>query len=360
MTNRERIIETLRSRPVDRPPLAYWLGFAPWPQTLERWRRESGIADLDVERYFGLDRSFQVLDLEYGPYPHFPRETLEETDEYVVFRDWRGIVQRNNKASNSIPDFLDNPVHSRQDWEQYKRERLLGADLEARLARLPAQIQALGNVDAPIQAGCFPWGVFGTPRDVLGVENLLLDFYDDPQLVADMMQTHTHLWLRLYEAACEHVRIDHVHVWEDMSGKQGSLISVAMIHEFMGPCYDALHHFVRRHDVPIYSVDSDGYMEELVVALSQHGVNAFMPFEVQAGNDIEAVRREHPDIAIMGGLDKRAIADGQAPLHAELDRAERLLSMPGWFIGFDHLIPPDVPWENFRTFVTELSKMVGL
>jgi hypothetical protein len=28
--------------------------------------------------------------------------------------------------------------------------------------------------------------------------------------------------------------------------------------------------------------------------------------------------------------------------------------------GFDHLIPPDVPWEPFRRAVTELSRMVGL
>jgi hypothetical protein len=360
VTNRQRILNTLQRLPVDRPPLVYWLGFAPWPQTLERWREESGIADLDVERYFGLDRSFQVLDLEYGPYPHFPHETLEETDEYVVFRDWRGIVQKNNRTSNSIPDFLDNPVHSREDWERYKHERLEGADLERRIARLPAQLDALRHVDAPIQAGCFPWGVFGTTRDVLGVENLLLAFYDDPELVADVMLTHTRLWLRLYEAASERVQIDHLHIWEDMSGKQGSLISVAMVHEFMGPCYDALGRFVGERSVPIYSVDSDGYMEELLVALSQHGVNAFMPFEVQAGNDIETVRREHPEIAIMGGLDKRALAGEKAALRGELDRAERLLSMPGWLIGFDHLIPPDVPWESFRTFVTELATMVGL
>ena len=46
MTNRERVIRTLQCLPADRPPFVMWLGFEPWPATLDRWRRESGIADL--------------------------------------------------------------------------------------------------------------------------------------------------------------------------------------------------------------------------------------------------------------------------------------------------------------------------
>jgi len=36
-----------------------------------------------------------------------------------------------------------------------------------------------------------------------------------------------------YEQLAPHVQIDMIHIWEDMSGKQGSLISPAMIEAFM-------------------------------------------------------------------------------------------------------------------------------
>ena len=42
---------------------------------------------------------------------------------------------------------------------------------------------------APVQLGSYPWGMFGTARDVLGVEYLLVAFYDEPDMVRDIMQT---------------------------------------------------------------------------------------------------------------------------------------------------------------------------
>ncbi|MHB0857120.1 MAG: hypothetical protein ACYC5M_06065 [Anaerolineae bacterium] len=41
-------------------------------------------------------------------------------------------------------------------------------------------------------------------------------------------------------------------------------------------------------------------------------------------------------------------------------RAEQMLALGGWVPGFDHLIPPDVPWEVFRGFVVELKRMAGM
>jgi hypothetical protein len=40
MTNRRRIVDTLLCNRVDRPPFMDWIGFQPWPQTLDRWRAE--------------------------------------------------------------------------------------------------------------------------------------------------------------------------------------------------------------------------------------------------------------------------------------------------------------------------------
>jgi uroporphyrinogen-III decarboxylase len=107
-------------------------------------------------------------------------------------------------------------------------------------------------------------------------------------------------------------------------------------------------------------VDSDGWVTELLATITRHGINAFMPFEVQAGNDVVAVRREHPTLGIMGGLDKSALAKGRAEIHRELDRAARMFERPGYVVGFDHLIPPDVSWANFKYAMEEIRKLVGL
>ena len=358
MTNRERVVATLRCEPTDRPPLIKWLGTVGWSQTIDRWREESGIADLEPATYFGYDRGFLEAPVELGPWPRFETKTLEEDAEYHTYIDWRGITMKNRKDGNTLPEYQANPVFDRDDWKRYRRDRFV-PDTEGRTAKIGDFARTAASIDAPIQIGSFPFGCFGTPRDILGVEHLLISFYDDPDLVQEIIDVYVDMWLEVYSVVATHVQIDHVHMWEDMSGKQGSLISMEMVERFMMPSYDRIAAFCDEHDAA-FSVDTDGYVPELVEIMHAHGVSSFFPFEVQAGNDAVETRKQYPDMSVWGGLDKRAPAAGREEMHRELKRAEELFSLGGYVAGFDHAVPPDVPWKNFKYFMTELKKIVGM
>lgn len=361
MTNRDRIIRTLQCEEADRPPFGVGLGFCTWGSTLARWKEESGISDLNLEEYFGFDRGFATVPADYGPNPGFPAEILEEDEEFVTKTDYRGLTVRNRRDGGSMPEFLDYPVKSPEDWARYKNERLT-FDGDARLSKVGDFITSHAQVDAPIQIGQFPWGVFGTPRDLLGAEELLVGFYTQPEIIRDMMQTYTDLWLKLFSAVAARLQIDHIHIWEDMSGRNGSLISMEMVEDFMMPCYDRIADFGTRHGIPLISVDSDGLVDELVPVMMRHGINVFWPFEVQAGNDIVKYRESYPTLGIMGGLDKNALSEHatKQAMHRELDKAETMLSGGGYIPGFDHQIPPNVPWSKWRWFMRSLSKLIGV
>jgi uroporphyrinogen decarboxylase len=358
MTNRERIVRTLLCEPTDRVPFGVNLGFYPWGQTLERWRKESGISDLNPGAYFGYDTGFHVVPAEYGPFPHVETKVLEENDRFVISRDYRGIVMRNRRDHHSMPEWLSHPIRNEQDWLAYKEKHLQPRTAE-RLARLDSFIESVKNQDAPIQLGCFPWGVFGTARDMMGAEELLIGFYDVPDLVRDIMQTFVDQWVTIFEAVAKRIRIDHIHIWEDMSGRQGSLISMRMVEEFMMPHYDRIVAFARQHGIPIVSVDSDGLVDALVPKMMEHGINMYLPFEVQAGNDIERYRALYPKLGIVCGLDKNALARTRKEINLELARAERMVANGGYIPGCDHLIPPNVPWDNWKYFNEELRKICG-
>jgi uroporphyrinogen decarboxylase len=296
--------------------------------------------------------------VEYGPFPHVAQEVIRRDDRFVISRDYRGIVVRNRHDHHSMPEFVSHPIQTDADWARYKEAHLQPrlAERTARLGEFAAQAE---RMDAPIQLGCFPWGVFGTARDMMGAVQVLLALHDQPQLVADIMKTYTDLWLAIYETVCVRVRVDHIHIWEDMSGRQGSLISMAMVEEFMMPHYDRVAAFAQRHDVPLVSVDSDGRVDELVPTMMRHGVNMFLPFEVQAGNDIEEYRRRYPALGISGGIDKNVLAGTQADVHRELAKVERMLAHGRFIPGCDHLIPPNVPWTNWKYFCENLRKICG-
>lgn len=353
----ERMVRCLLGQPVDRIPFGVGIGWLPWGATREQWIAKSGDPQLDIAQRLGFDGSFACPAVHAGIFPHFPEEILERTEGFVVRRDTHGIVRRDRADSGSMPEFLEYPVKTRSDWTRLKEERLR-IDEPGRLAQdwdtFRARLHESGEA---VQVGAFPYGVFGTVRDFLGVETTLMAFYDDPEMIRDMMQHLTSLWIALWDRVADEVRIDHIHIWEDMSGRQGSLISPAMVREFMMPCYDRIAEFARSRDVRLVSVDTDGDCAELVPIMMQHGINVFFPFEVQAGNDIREVRRLYPELGIWGGLDKRALAKGKTEIDSEISKAAAMIETGRYVPAFDHLIPPDVPWENFVYAADRLREM---
>ena len=346
LTPGERVVRCLTGGEIDRVPFGVGLGWNPWGDALPNWRRVTGIADLEPATYFGYDRSFALPTVQSGIFPDFEKVILEKTAEFTTWRDERGITMKQDTAGGSMPDWIDHPVKSPADWEKLRdRLQMNDARIQEDWPKFRDRLKATGEA---VQVGVFPLGVFGTVRDLLGNEQVLYAFYDYPEMVREMMNTLTDLWLGLHERVAAEVKIDHIHIWEDMSGRQGSLISPAMVEEFMMPCYDRIIAFAKTHGVRLVSVDTDGDCSQLVPIFMKHGINMIFPFEVQAGNDIREYRRQYPTLGIMFGLDKRALAGTFADVDRELEKADWMIKQGRYVPGFDHLIPPDAKWDNFR------------
>jgi len=357
MRDGERLVRWLSFQDVDRPP--YYQHYFGWDATNDRWKQESGLSSLDFVAYFNLDRGFKDVPVPLGMYPPFEREVVEEHGEFYVERNERGILLRQRRDRGSMPGFIEHPVKDWDDWEKIKKERLdpdhpgrYHADWDA----FNGYLESTGS--AAVLGYAFN-GVFGTPRDLMGAEQLLIAFIDQPDLVHAIMDYITDFWIRIYDRVTEHINVSCIHLWEDMSGRQGSLISPRMVSDFMMPNYRKIKDFADSKGIPLMSVDSDGDVSELVPIMMENGVNFFWPFEVQAGCDIEEYRRRYPRLGIMGGLDKRALARDRAAIEAELSRVERMLRHGGYLAAPDHGVPPDVSWESYKYFMERLREITG-
>ena len=60
-----------------------------------------------------------------------------------------------------------------------------------------------------------------------------------------------------------------------------------------------------------FIVDTDGNCEILIPLFLEAGVTGLFPFEVRAGMDIEKIREKYPNLIILGGIDKIALAKGK-------------------------------------------------
>jgi len=174
-----------------------------------------------------------------------------------------------------------------------------------------------------------------------------------------MMDYLTDFWIAIYAETEKHIHIDRIHIWEDMSGKAGPLISPAMFREFMTPNYRKIVSFAKNKGIPIVSVDTDGHMDIMMEVLSEAGINWVEPFEVRAGCDIVKYRRAYPDISLYGGIDKQALTTTKAAIDAEIARIDPILHDAGYFPALDHLVHPEISYENFLYFVGKMKAVLG-
>jgi len=189
---------------------------------------------------------------------------------------------------------------------------------------------------------------------------VLYAFHDQPDLMRTIVNDLADFWIALYDQMLNLVDADMAMIWEDMAYKNGPLISPAAFREFMLPCYQKLIGFLRENGVPHFCVDTDGDCWSLIPLFLEAGMTGMLPFEVQAGMDIVAVRQAFPRLQIYGGIDKRALAQGIEAIDRELEAKVPALLRQGGYIPFaDHLVHPEVSWENFVYYRRRLAEMAG-
>jgi uroporphyrinogen decarboxylase len=359
MTDRERFVNCCLGEPVDRPP--YWLFWSPWGRAWQRWEREGKPAEVTDHRSFvEPDCPPLAVPVKCGPCPAFGREIVAEDEDYVTTTDSWGIVRRDYKHGESMSEFLKFPVSGRADWETYKRERLDPTNPERLAGPWRERCEEWTARELPIQLGAYPdCAVYGGLRWLVGDEEALFLIYDDPELVHDIMDHLTTVCLTVFQAVVDAgVRVDVIHIWEDMCGRQGSLISPAHWREFMGPCYRRYQAFAESYGIPLISVDTDGNPDTIVPPMMEAGVNYLYPMEVAAGCDVNDYRRRYPALAMMGGIDKRALAVSPEAIMAELDRVWPAVESGRFIPDLDHLVPDDVSWSNYVYYCRELKRRI--
>ena len=359
MTHRERFLATVAGQSRDRAP--YWLFWGVWGSTWKRWQDE-GMPRFqsfgDVRAHFGADEVPRIVPVRLGPLPDFSAPVSEDADSVTNIDSW-GIRRRDLKGVDSMSEFIAWPVNSRADWRRYRDERLDPNDPRRLDGDWREQCRQWSAAGIPIQLGQFPdTGIFGTLRWLLGDEECLAAFCTDPDWVHEIMNHMTGRYLEVFGQVVREVRVDMIHLWEDMCGRQGPLISPAHWREFMAPCYRRIHAFAREHGIPVLSVDTDGQPDLIVPPMLEAGVNFLFPMEVAAGADVNVFRQKYPGLALMGGIDKRALALGPEAIDAELRRIRPALAEGRYIPDLDHHVPSDVSWPNFCHYAAELRKMI--
>jgi uroporphyrinogen decarboxylase len=388
MTSREKFLSVMRMEPgvyddsvqVPKVEFGYWAG------TIRTWFSQGlemvepvpedysdGIAvmanrnigkeleksgDRNVQPVFGLDQFLTKFPVDYSPM--FREETIEKDETHILYRDSYGVLCKNDVSIRSLPMELEHPVTDWNSWKEYKQYYDLGT-IDARLPDGWDDIVArLKERDFPIRLGGTVGGFLGFPRQLMGVTGYLMALYDTPELIHDMCDTFLEFLLHYYDRILRDVQVDCILIWEDMAGKQGSLISPDHFREFLSPRYRKMVGFAKESGVDIILTDSDGYVEELIPLIVETGVTGMYPFERAAGNDLLRIRDAYPAFQMLGGFDKRALfaSGGREAVDRELAITKQMLPKGRYIPHLDHFASPDCTWENFTYYRKKLNRII--
>lgn len=257
-----------------------------------------------------------------------------------------------------MPYFLEFPISDKKDFEELK-------DFWKSIPfknRIPENwdflVEKYKKRTYPLVIGGYPIGFFGTLRNLMGPEAILYAFYDNPNLVKDMISFLVEHYISIWGIVLEKIKVDYVQIWEDMCYRGGSLISPSMFREFILPAYKKLSNFLKDMDINILLVDCDGDITELIPLWIEGGVTGIWPFEVQAGMDIYKIRNNFPKLQILGGINKKAIALGKKTIDNELKKVKQVLYKGGYIPFIDHCVPPDISWGNFEYYRYKLNNII--
>ena len=323
------------------------------------WPTQGFPIDNDVRLALDMDPGQILVNVNLLFEPMFELQILSEDEEHLTYVDIDGVKKMFLKETGVIPPGIEWIIRDREGWEKLKRERLR-LDMVAK--RFPSNWQELlriyRNRDFPLVLGGYPHGYFGTLAQLMGYEHLFYNYFDAPDLIHDIQNHFTELWIAVYEEVLAQTDVDMAIIWEDISAGSGSMVSPAMMREFMLPYYQRLTSFLKEHGVKIIFVDTDGDCFDLIPLFIEAGVTGMYPIEVSCGMNLVKVRRTFPRLQLMGGIPKSEIRHGRKRIDEILQPVREVLRYGGYVPFGDHLIPPEIGWDNFSYYRTKLNSML--
>jgi len=342
--------------------------------TEEIWCEQGLHENTDYEEEFKYDpyRKYGFWKLgwcEAAFSPVFPTLTLEERGEHEVIQDFAGrkLLVFKGRRRGFMPEYIDHPVKDMKTWEENVKWRLspntserFGNDFEKTISEGTEKAKQGWMITQHLIGG------YMYLRSLIGPQELLYAFYDQPELIHDCMKT----WFELADAVIarvqKHLTFDEIFFAEDICYNHGCLISPEMMKEFLFPYYQQLIKNLRTRQLDpsrhLYvQVDTDGFANP-VIDLYRDAINmdAMSPFEVASGCSVVEIGKKYPNLFISGGIDKRVLAKGKDAIDKHLESILPAMRERGGYIPTcDHGVPAEVSLDNYRYYRKRCIELGG-
>lgn len=149
-------------------------------------------------------------------------------------------------------------------------------------------------------------GLFERLHYLMGMENSLINFYEEPEAVHDLIKYMTEWELQYAETLCSHLHPDALFHHDDWGSQLSTFISPAMFEDFFLDSYKQIYGYYKSHGVELIVHHSDSYAATLVPYMIDMGIDIWQG--VMTSNQIPTLIQKYGGkISFMGGIDSASV-----------------------------------------------------
>ncbi|MFH1738693.1 MAG: uroporphyrinogen decarboxylase family protein [bacterium] len=333
MTKRDLIRSVLQGK---EPPYVPWsFGFT--HEAAEKLKNYYGQTDLDGI----LDDHFLGLGNSIGFFKPCGNDLFRD----VFGVTWDRSVDKDIGIVSLYP--LSEPTLRGYEWPNPLDDRFFGD--------IPPKLAAHEDRFRIFQIG---FSLYERAWTLRGMENLMMDFYDHPRFVRELLDSIAEYNIAQIERALEY-DIDAVYFGDDWGQQHGLQMGPPIWHEFICPILKKMYSVVRDAGKYVF-IHSCGDVDELFDILIEIGVNCFNPFQPEVMDVLNLMEQYRGRLTFFGGLSTQNTLPFGTPEDVR-NETRKLLNQGrkgSYIFSPAHAVEGDVPLENMLAFIEETKSQI--
>lgn len=245
-------------------------------------------------------------------------------------------------------------IHCIEDVDRYPwptRQTTGFAAAEAAIDVLPEGMGAIGFCGGVLEFAC----------NLLGLENLMLMLYDNPDLVRLVVDRVGSVILDAFEVFCSADRVFAIWLGDDMGFKTSTLIRPQHLREYILPWHKRFAELAHRTG-RLFLLHSCGHIEAVMPDLIQDvKIDAKHSFEDVIVPVEEFKRRWGSGVAVLGGVDVDLLS--RRPAERVRERTMQILETcapgGGYACGSGNSVTNYVPTTNYLAMLESIHRFNG-
>lgn len=341
MKPRERVINTIERRAVDRLAIDGWMR----PETWLSLRKHFGVeTNEDVMKALGIDIRTVYMTPPKGFTPKYvyPPQRLSKDLENLyatLFDEWH--IGRQAGSTGEYWHFTYHPLqHSDLDAYEFPD---LGA--EGRFDGAKELVREY-SPDYAV-AGYAIYGIFEHAWALRGYETFIRDMYTNPAY-AERLLDRLLDWKIEWTKRLSELGVDIVQVGDDLGTQTGLMLPPRLIKRYLIPRYKTWFRVLKNTGVYVF-FHCDGKIDEIIPDLIETGIDILNPVQPECMNPAEVKEKYGSKITIHGCISvQQTLPFGTADdVRREVSERIRTLGYDGGYIVAPaHTIDKHIPLQN--------------